>query len=88
MTLKFFQYHRFINRGFLIGPCLPIYGSGCALITVAMDGLVLLARSEFSYGTVFAVSFFLCGHTLDDVKHVTVIGPDGKKAELDFRSHR
>ena len=44
-----------------------------------MDGLVLLARSEFSYGTVFAVSFFLCGHTLDDVKHVTVIGPDGKR---------
>ena len=61
VTLKFFQYHRFINRGFLIGPCLPIYGSGCALITVAMDGLVLLARSELSYGTVFAVSFFLCG---------------------------
>ena len=61
VTLKYFQYHRFINRGFLIGPCLPIYGSGCALITVAMDGLVLLSRNEFSYGTVFAVSFFLCG---------------------------
>lgn len=61
VTLKFFQYHRFINRGFLIGPCLPIYGSGCALITAAMDGLVLLSRTEFSYGTVFAVSFFLCG---------------------------
>ena len=61
VTLKFFQYHRFINRGFLIGPCLPIYGSGCVLITAAMDGLVLLSKNEFSYGTVFAVSFFLCG---------------------------
>ena len=61
VTLKFFQYHRFINRGFLTGPCLPIYGSGCALITAAIDGLVLVSRYESSYGSVFAVSFVLCG---------------------------
>ena len=61
VTLKFFQYHRFINRGFLTGPCLPIYGSGCALITAAIDGLVLASRYESSYGSVFAVSFVLCG---------------------------
>lgn len=61
VTLKYIQYHRFINRGFLAGPCLPIYGSGCALITVAMDGLRQISQYEFSYGTVFAVSFFLCG---------------------------
>ena len=61
VTLKFFQYHRFINRGFLSGPCLPIYGSGCALITAAVDGLVLVSRYESSYGSVFAVSFVLCG---------------------------
>ena len=61
VTLKAIQYHRFINRGFLIGPCLPIYGSGCALITAAIDGLVLLSVNESSYGTVFAVSFILCG---------------------------
>ena len=28
VTLKYIQYHRFINRGFLIGPYCPIYGSG------------------------------------------------------------
>lgn len=28
VTLKYFQYHRFIDRGFLIGPCCPIYGAG------------------------------------------------------------
>jgi uncharacterized membrane protein len=61
VTLKYFQYHRFINRGFLTGPCLPIYGSGCALITAAIDGLVLVSRYESSYGSVFAVSFVLCG---------------------------
>ncbi len=36
VTLKLFQFHRFINRGFLTGPWLPIYGSGAALITVVI----------------------------------------------------
>ena len=58
VTLKYFQFHRFINRGFLTGPWLPIYGSGAALITVVIEGLAPL---EFSVGTTFAVSFLLCG---------------------------
>ena len=58
VTLKYFQFHRFINRGFLTGPWLPIYGSGAALITVVIKGLSPL---EFSVGTTFAVSFLLCG---------------------------
>ncbi|MBQ5391511.1 MAG: putative ABC transporter permease, partial [Spirochaetales bacterium] len=61
VILKFRQYHRFINRGFLTGPCLPIYGSGCALITAAVDILVMISRYESSYGSVFAVAFVLCG---------------------------
>ena len=39
ITLKYFQYHRFINRGFFTGPILPIYGSGAALITLIVGGL-------------------------------------------------
>ena len=58
VTLKYFQFHRFINRGFLTGPWRPIYGSGAALITVVIKGLAPL---EFSVGTTFAVSFLLCG---------------------------
>ena len=58
VTLKYFQFHRFINRGFLTGPWLPIYGSGAALITVAVKGLNPL---ESSVGTTFVVSFLLCG---------------------------
>ena len=58
VTLKYFQFHRFINRGFLTGPWLPIYGSGAALITVVIKGLSPL---EFSVGTTFMVSFLLCG---------------------------
>jgi uncharacterized membrane protein len=58
VTLKYFQFHRFINRGFLTGPWLPIYGSGAALITIAVKGLSPL---ESSVGTTFLISFILCG---------------------------
>ncbi len=58
VTLKYFQFHRFINRGFLTGPWLPIYGSGAALITLAVKGLSPL---ESSVGTTFVISFILCG---------------------------
>ena len=36
-ALKSFQFKRFINRGFLIGPYLPIYGSGAILITILFN---------------------------------------------------
>lgn len=58
VTLKYFQYHRFINRGFLIGPYCPIYGSGAVLVTVIVGGF---ARFEKSYGITFVISFFACG---------------------------
>lgn len=45
VTLKYIQYHRFINRGFLIGPYCPIYGSGVVLVTVLVGGLV--GRAKF-----------------------------------------
>ena len=58
VVLKYIQYHRFINRGFLTGPICPIYGTGALLITAAIDGL---SRYESAYGTTFAISFVLCG---------------------------
>ena len=58
VTLKFIQFHRFINRGFLAGPVCPIYGSGAALITLVVGNL---SRFESGYGTSFALSFLICG---------------------------
>ena len=58
VALKFRQYHRFINRGFLTGPWLPIYGTGVTLITVAVG---LLPSKQASYGAIFLLSFVLCG---------------------------
>ena len=58
VVLKYRQFHRFINRGFLTGPVLPIYGSGAALITVVVGWL---SRFESGLGTTFALSFVLCG---------------------------
>ena len=37
VTCKLIQFHRFINRGFLIGPYCPIYGVGGVAITLLLD---------------------------------------------------
>ena len=56
--LKYIQYHHFINRGFLIGPYCPIYGSGIVFITVMVS---ILSGMESSVGTTFSISFIGCG---------------------------
>lgn len=58
VILKYIQYHRFINRGFLIGPYCPIYGWGVVAVTVLVGGL--FAR-EGTVGEIFLAGFVLCG---------------------------
>ena len=38
VTCKLVQFHRFINRGFLIGPYCPIYGVGAVAISLLLSG--------------------------------------------------
>ena len=58
VILKYIQYHRFINRGFLTGPICPIYGCGVALITAVVGNL---ASVESGVVMTFAMSFVICG---------------------------
>jgi uncharacterized membrane protein len=58
VTLKYIQFHRFINRGFLIGPYCPIYGSGVVAVTVFVGGIV---GYEGSYAETFLAGFVICG---------------------------
>lgn len=58
VALKYRQFHRFINRGFLTGPILPIYGFGVILITLAVGNL---ASVESGVVMTFALSLLICG---------------------------
>lgn len=58
VTLKFIQYRRFINRGFLIGPYCPIYGWGAVAVTLIVGGL--LARRG-TVGETFLAGMVVCG---------------------------
>ena len=58
VILKYRQYHRFINRGFLTGPVCPIYGCGAVLITIVIGSL---SNVESGYIMTFALSFVICG---------------------------
>ena len=58
VILKYRQFHRFINRGFLIGPYCPIYGSGAVMITVVIGGTV---GADGGYLETFLTAFVVCG---------------------------
>ncbi len=58
VILKLIQYHRFINRGTLIGPYCPIYGWGAVLITLVANGVFF---RKCTPAETFLVGFFLCG---------------------------
>ena len=61
VNISLFQRHKFINRGFLIGPILPIYGCGGVFMTLALTqfkdhpiavfALGMMACSVLEYST-------------------------------------
>ena len=50
----FYKEHKFVNRGFLIGPVCPIYGWGVLLIVFLIDG------NKSDIFAVFLKSIFIC----------------------------
>ena len=55
VTCKLFSQHRFINRGFLIGPYCPIYGVGAAAMAAS------LSRYADSPVLLFVMAMLICG---------------------------
>lgn len=56
--LKAIQLHRYINRGFLIGPYCPIYGFGVLFILFFID---LFLPFPYRMIEVFIAGFLICG---------------------------
>ena len=54
VILTVIKEHKFVNRGFLIGPYCPIYGSGCLLI------IILLNRYLDSPIILFFMAIIIC----------------------------
>ena len=50
---KLITKHKFINRGFLIGPYCPIYGVGCILI------ITFLSKYKNDFITLFFMSIVI-----------------------------
>ncbi len=53
-TIKWVSTKKFVNRGFLIGPCLPIYGFG------AVGIIIFLSRYSDDFITLFCMGTVLC----------------------------
>lgn len=51
---KLIEKHKFINRGFLVGPICPIYGHGCILM------ILTLSRYKDNPLTLFLYAIFIC----------------------------
>ena len=54
VTCKFFEFKRFVNRGFLIGPICPIYGYGVLII------ILLIGTNTSDILSVFLKSILIC----------------------------
>lgn len=55
VTCKLIQFHRFINRGFLLGPYCPIYGFGAVLVAATLESFSVHPLA------VFGLAVLLCG---------------------------
>lgn len=55
VVLGLIKSHKFVNRGFLIGPYCPIYGTGAILITLGLQ------KYREDWFTLFIMAILICG---------------------------
>ena len=64
VSLSFIQHHKFINRGFLIGPYCPIYGFGGVVITLLLSNFMNIIDNVSIVDSLWIstiVIMFICG---------------------------
>ncbi len=86
VILKYIQYRRFINRGFLIGPYCPIYGWGALLMTILLqkynnDPVVLLVLGM----TICSVLEYFTSYVLEKIFNARWWDYSDKKFNIDGR---
>lgn len=64
VTLTLITDKKFVNRGFLLGPCCPIYGCGCILLNILLHNytnniLVLFILTMFTCSLLEYITSFL-----------------------------
>ena len=64
VTLTLITDKKFVNRGFLLGPCCPIYGCGCILLNLLLYNytnniLVLFILTMFTCSLLEYITSFL-----------------------------
>lgn len=64
VTLTLITDQKFVNRGFLLGPCCPIYGCGCILLNLLLHNytnniLVLFILTMFTCSSLEYITSFL-----------------------------
>lgn len=64
VTLTLITDKKFVNRGFLLGPCCPIYGCGCILLNLLLHNytnniLVLFILTMFTCSSLEYITSFL-----------------------------
>ena len=64
VSLSFIQHHKFVNRGFLIGPYCPIYGFGGVTITILLSNFMKTIDNVSLVDSIWIstiVIMFICG---------------------------
>lgn len=64
--ITFVNTHKFVNRGFLIGPVIPIWGAGCVLITILVKDQSILRLIIFS-GTIGAILEYAVNYIMEKI---------------------